>query len=37
LMAWATTDRAVVTLKDQADVDTHQAALVGLVNRWIVA
>ena len=37
LMTWATTDRAVVTLKDQAEVDAHQSALVGLINRWILA
>ena len=37
LMTWATTDRAVVTLKDQAEVDAHQTALVGLINRWILA
>ena len=37
LMDWATTDRAVVTLKSQADLDRQQAALVTLINRWMVA
>jgi hypothetical protein len=37
LLEWATTDRAVVTLKDQADVDAHQSELVALINRWVLA
>ena len=30
-------DRAVVTFRDLADVDARQAAVVDLVNRWMVA
>jgi hypothetical protein len=37
LLEWATTDRAVATLKDQADVDRHQTELVTLINRWVLA
>jgi hypothetical protein len=37
LMAWATNDRAIVTLKDQAEVDAHQTSLVTLINRWVLA
>jgi hypothetical protein len=37
LITWATTDRGVVTLKDQADVDAHQKALIGVINRWVLA
>lgn len=36
LMEWASTDRAVITLADQAAVDEHEFELLNLVNRWIL-
>ncbi|MFI6323196.1 DUF1801 domain-containing protein [Nonomuraea sp. NPDC050556] len=35
LMDWRSSDRAVVTFKDLADVKTHEAAFLTLVERWI--
>jgi hypothetical protein len=37
LLKWLANDRAVVTLDDMADVEVKQAALVDLVNRWVMA
>jgi hypothetical protein len=37
LPEWLTPDRAVVTFRDAADVEARQAAVVDLVNRWVVA
>lgn len=37
LIAWAAVDRGVVTLTDGADVHAKTAALVRLVNAWMVA
>lgn len=35
LLEWLAPDRAVVTFPDLADIDTRQAMLVNLVNRWV--
>ena len=35
LLRWADTDRAVLTLGDSADVAAKEAAIVGLVERWV--
>ncbi len=37
LLEWVAPDRAVVTFPDLDDVDAVQAAVVDLVNRWVVA
>ena len=37
LVEWLAPDRAVVTFRDLADVEARQAAVVDLVNRWVVA
>ena len=37
LVAWATADRGVVTFTSVQDAADKQAALVELVNRWILA
>ena len=37
LLEWRAPDRAIVTVRDPADVDARQAAVVDLVNRWVVA
>jgi len=37
LLEWLATDRAVVTFRDLADVEARQAAVVDLVNRWMIA
>jgi hypothetical protein len=36
LMEWITTDRAVVTLSDQAEVDDRELELIALINRWVL-
>ena len=36
LMEWITTDRAVITLRDQLEVDERQDALIALINRWML-
>jgi uncharacterized protein YdhG (YjbR/CyaY superfamily) len=36
LLRWVASDRAVVALRDVADMDAKQPALVDLVNRWVV-
>ena len=35
LLQWTTNDRAVVTLRDMADVEVKRAALAEVVSRWI--
>ena len=37
LLTWLAADRAIVTLRDMAEVRTHQAALVAVVNDWMAA
>ena len=37
LMKWAAKDRAVVPLTDMAEIETHEAELADLVNRWVIA
>ncbi|HVL25198.1 MAG TPA: DUF1801 domain-containing protein [Thermomicrobiales bacterium] len=37
LLRWATPDRAVVTLRDAGDIETHQAALLTVITAWIDA
>jgi hypothetical protein len=37
LLRWATPDRAVVTLRNAADVQTHQAALITVITAWLDA
>ena len=37
LAEWLAPDRAVVTFRDLPDVETRQAAVVALVNRWVAA
>jgi len=37
LLDWVAPDRAVVTFRDLDDVTARQAAVVDVVNRWVVA
>jgi hypothetical protein len=37
LLQWVANDRAVVALRDAEDVEAKRAALVKVVNRWVVA
>ncbi len=37
LMKWRSSDRAMVTFKDLADAQAHEAAFIDLVGRWIRA
>lgn len=37
LLEWAAPDRALVTLRDQADVEAKAAALLEVVDRWVRA
>ena len=37
LLKWAAKDRAIVTLRDMAEVEANEAALADLINRWMHA
>ncbi len=37
LLTWLAADRAIVTLRDMNDVETHLSALVAVVNDWMEA
>lgn len=37
LLRWITADRAVLELRDRADVEAKQAGIVELVHRWVEA
>jgi hypothetical protein len=37
LLDWVAADRAVITFRDLEDVAAQQAAVVDVVNRWVVA
>jgi hypothetical protein len=37
LAKWPAPDRGVITLKDQAEIETKSAAITALVGRWIEA
>ena len=37
LIAWAATDRGLVTIRDMADLEAKRNALVTLINRWVDA
>lgn len=37
LLEWVAVDRAVVTIRDRKDLTARQAALVGVVKRWMKA
>jgi hypothetical protein len=37
LLTWVAPDRAIITFRDAADVETRQAATVETVNRWMRA
>ena len=37
LLEWVAPDRAVVSFQDLQDVDRRQAAVVALINRWVLA
>lgn len=35
MLKWASTDRAILVLKDMEEVETHKSALVKLVSQWM--